>query len=85
MFVKENPERKKKKFLTKVNIFRCFDVCSVQPPQIFQVLIKISTVRPVFPDYLSVPYDYVQTYNFFNLLSANPTKWSNTLKQILGC
>ena len=45
-------------FLAKVAIFRCFDVCSVRPPQIFQVQAKISTVRPVFPDYLSVSYDY---------------------------
>ena len=29
-----------------------------QPPQIFRVQAKISTVRPVFPDYLSVSYDY---------------------------
>ena len=45
-------------FLAKVAIFRCFDVCSVWPPQIFQVQAKISTVRSVFPDYLSVSYDY---------------------------
>ena len=35
-----------------------YDVCSVQPPQIFHVQVIISTVRPVFPDYLSVSYDY---------------------------
>ena len=46
-------------FLAKVAIFCCFDVCSVRPPQIFQVQAKISTVLPVFPDYLSVSYDYV--------------------------
>ena len=39
-------------------MFRCFDVCSVRPPQIFQVQAKISAVRPVFPDYLSGFYDY---------------------------
>ena len=39
-------------------IFRCFDVFSVRPPQKFQVQAKISTIRPVFPDYLSVSYDY---------------------------
>ena len=32
-------------FLIEVAIFRCFEVCSVQPPQIFQVQTKISTVR----------------------------------------
>ena len=39
-------------------------MCSVRPPQIFQVQAKISTVRPVFPDYLSVSYDYerIQKY-----------------------
>ena len=46
-----------KQYLAKVTIFRCFDVCSVRPPEIFQVQGKISTVRPVFPDYLSVSYD----------------------------
>ena len=45
-------------FPAKVTIFRCFDVCSVLPPQIIQVQAKISTVRPMFPDYLSVSYDY---------------------------
>ena len=27
---------------------------------------------------------YYLTYNFYNPLSANPTKWSNTLKQFVG-
>ena len=39
-------------------MFGCFDVCCVWPPQIFQAQAKISTVRPVFSDYLSVSYDY---------------------------
>ena len=39
-------------------MFGCFDVYSVRPSQIFQVQAKISTVRPVFSDYLSVSYDY---------------------------
>ena len=30
----------------------------MRPPQIFQAQAKISTVPPVFPDYLSVSYDY---------------------------
>ena len=47
-----------KQFLTKVIIFCYFDVCSVSPPQVFQVQAKILTVRPVFPDYLSVSYGY---------------------------
>ena len=45
-------------FLAKVAIFCCFDACSVPPPQIFQVQAKTETVRPVFPDYLSISYDY---------------------------
>ena len=48
-------------FLGKIAIFCCFDVCSVRPPQTFQVQAKISTVQPVFPDYLSVSCDYVYT------------------------
>ena len=35
-----------------------FDVCSVRLAQIFQVQAKISKVAPMFPDYLSVSYDY---------------------------
>ena len=57
-------------FLAKVAIFRCFDVCSVLPTQIFKVQAKLSTVRPVFPDYLSVSYDYGKTHlskGVFNL------------------
>ena len=38
-------------FLPKITIFRCFDVSSVWPLQIFQVQAKISTARPVFPNY----------------------------------
>ena len=44
--------------LAKVAIFRCFDACSVRPPQTFQVQAKISTVRPMFSGYLYVSYDY---------------------------
>ena len=39
-------------------MFCCFDVCFIRPPQTFLVQVKIPTVRPVFPDYLSVSYDY---------------------------
>ena len=35
-------------FLTKVAIFRCFDVCSVRPPQIFQVQTKKQQYGPCF-------------------------------------
>ena len=35
------------------------DVFPVWPLQKFQVQAKISTKRPVFPDYLSVSYDFV--------------------------
>ena len=44
-------------FLAKVAIFRCFDVCSVWPPQISTSSENIN-IRPVFPDYLSISYDY---------------------------
>ena len=37
-----------KKFLTKATTFCCFQVCSVQPPQIFQVQAKTPTIRPSF-------------------------------------
>ena len=47
-----------KQFLTEFTISWCSDVCSVWPTQIFQVQAKKSTVRPVFPDYLSVSYDH---------------------------
>ena len=47
---KENPHCKQP--------FRCFDVFPVRPPQKFQVQAKIPTIRPLFPDYLSVSYDY---------------------------
>ena len=36
-------------------------ICPDRSPQTFQVQAKISTVRPVFPEYLSVSYDYVFT------------------------
>ena len=51
-----------KQFFTKATIFCCFDVFSAQPPQIFQAQAKISTTRPVLPDYLSVSYDYELTH-----------------------
>ena len=51
------------RFLTKGSIFWCFDVFSVWPPQIFQVQAKISTIQPLFPDYLSISYDYVLMEN----------------------
>ena len=51
----------------EVAIFCCFDVCSVRPPQVFQVKAKISTVRPAFPDYISVSYDYDAGYQFLTI------------------
>ena len=45
-------------FLAKVAIFGCFDVYSVLPLQTFEVKAKISILRPVFPDYLSLSYDH---------------------------
>ena len=43
----------------KAAISRCFDVFPVRASQKFQVQVKMSTLWPVFPDYLSVSYDYV--------------------------
>ena len=42
----------------KAAIFRCFDFFPVWPPQKFQVHAKITTMQAMFPDYLSVSYDY---------------------------
>ena len=44
-------------FFPKITIFRCFDVCSVRSPKIFDLQGKKSTVRPLFPGYNSVSYD----------------------------
>ena len=72
-------------FLAKVAIFRCFDVCSVRPPQIFQVQAKVSTVRLVFPDYLSVSYDYAAVENEIskgsNLVKKTP-KFNTKINEI---
>ena len=38
--------------------FCCFDVFLVRPPQKFQVQAKIPIIRPLFPDYISISYDY---------------------------
>ena len=67
-------------FLAKVAIFRCFDVCSVRPPQIFQVQAKISTVWPVFPDYISVLYDTSgKNFEFFLLNTLETAFWTRIL------
>ena len=58
-----------KQFLTKATIFCCFDVRSVRPPHIFQVQAKISTARPMLPDYFSVSYDCDQRLGSYNFLS----------------
>ena len=68
-----------KQFLTKVIIFHCrFDVYSVHPPQIFEVQAKISIVRPVFPDYLSVSYEYGVKKELFRILTLTATLWVPT-------
>ena len=56
-------------FVPKVAIFRCFDVCSVWPPQIFKVQAKISTVRPVLPAYLPVSMTMMPSRDFFRGLA----------------
>ena len=45
-------------FIIKVAVFCCFDVFCLRPPQIFQGQAKIWKIWHVFPDYLSVSYDY---------------------------
>ena len=47
---KENPHCK--------HPFRCFDVFPIRPSQKFQVQAKIPKIRPLFPDNLSISYDY---------------------------
>ena len=42
----------------KSPFFARLDECSVRPAQIFRVQAKMSTVPPVFPDYISISYDY---------------------------
>ena len=51
-----------KKSSLKAAIFLCFDVFPLQPTQKFQVQAKISRIWPVFPDCLSVNYDYDWRY-----------------------
>ena len=65
---KQSPLRK---FSLKAAIFCCSDVCPVKPPQKFQVQAKISTIRPVFPDYLSISYDCGLIYGCFLFLIFN--------------
>ena len=50
----------------KAAIFRCCDVFLVQPPQDFQVQAQILIIRPVFPDCLSVSYDYLKNQSFLS-------------------
>ena len=54
----------------------CFDLFSVQPPQIFQAQAKISTIRPVLPKYLSVSYEY-EYINWFSYLTKG-YDWSTS-------
>ena len=65
---KQSPLRK---FSLKAAIFCCFDVRPLKPPQKFQVQAKISTIPPVFPDYLSISYDYGLIYGCFLFLIFN--------------
>ena len=51
--------RKLRKFSQEVVIFRCFGIFLVRSPQKFQVQAKKSIMQPVFPDYLSISYDYM--------------------------
>ena len=48
----------------KATFFRWFDVFSARPPKIFQVQTKISTIRPLFLDYVSVSYNYGNSCHF---------------------
>ena len=64
-----------RQFLTIFSIFRCFDVCFVRPPHISYAQAKISTVWPVFPDYLSTSFGYVlKKYLTFTTYYSFPQK-----------
>ena len=41
--------------------------------------------RPDRDEFLEVKYGNIKKGNLLNLLSDNPTKWSNTLKQFVVC
>ena len=71
-----------KQSFTKVTIFCYFDVCSVRPPKIFHIQGKISTVQSVFPDYLSLSYDYDISWNFMLLLGNKEYNQKKVNKQI---
>ena len=64
-----------KPFVTIATLFCCLYIFSVRLPQIFQVEGKISTnTTCVFPDHLSVFYDYGarnldEYFHFYNLLA----------------
>ena len=64
-----------KKFLTESNHFCYFDVFPVQPPQKIQVQAKISTILPVFPDYLSVSCEYDIIFCIIKLHHSNGKTW----------
>ena len=56
-------------FSLKAAIFRFFDLFTVRPSQKFQVQAKISTIRSVFPDYLSVSFNYVENLSITPILA----------------
>ena len=66
--VKTASKSSKKKIHTAGSNFRCFDVFSVWLPQKFQVQEKISTIPTMFPDCLSVSYDYQQYQQCFQII-----------------
>ena len=49
----------------------------------FEIFVIYSSYSPTVMYELKEK-DY-ETWAFLNPLSANPTKWSNTLKQFVGC
>ena len=57
--------------LTEVTVFPCFDVFSVRSLQIFQVHAKISTMQPMFQDYLSASYGYDLSYSSTKYISGH--------------
>ena len=65
--------------------FRSFDVFPVRPARKFQVQAKRPTLRPLFPDRLSVSYDYavklqtcVTNEVVYYLSSIKDDVWYNT-------
>ena len=74
-----------RKFSLEAAISHCFDVFPVRPLQKFQVQAKLSTIRPVCPDHLSISYDDVLTYKrqVLTLFQHLKLNWSYFIEVLL--